>query len=65
MNKLYNYLNNMCYYTNDEFLFRMTGNHIGCPKKNALLCSKAPRGPKKLATDESGVSFEKFRKFPV
>ena len=36
----------------------------GCPKKNAPLCSKAPRGLKKWATDKSWVSFEKFRKFP-
>ena len=39
--------------------------YTGCPKKNALLCSKAPRGLKKWATDESWVSFGKFRKFPV
>ena len=37
----------------------------GVPKKKAFLCSKAPRGLKKLTTDEIWVSFEKFRKFPV
>ena len=34
-------------------------------QKNALSCSKAPRGLKKFPTDESWVSLEKFRKFPV
>ena len=37
----------------------------GCPRKNARLCLKAPRGHQKWATDKSWGGLKKFRKFPV